>query len=191
MKKIKIYLASKSPRRSYLLSESGFDVKLLSISVDESYPSNLLEDEIAPYISEKKAKVCLELLQNGQIGITADTIVSLNGNILEKPKDTESAMQMLSQLGDKIHQVYTGVSIIYNENIETFVVKSDVHVDPITQEEMDFYIKEFQPFDKSGSYGIQEWFGWVKISKIEGSYSNIMGLPMRELYNRIKNLKGE
>lgn len=191
MKKTKVYLASKSPRRSYLLSESGFDVTLLSISVDESYPSHLVNDEIAAYISEKKANACLELLQKDQIGITADTIVSLNGKILEKPENIDDAVLMLNDLGGNVHQVYTGVSIINNKKIDTFVVKSDVFVDSLNFDEIDHYIKEYKPFDKAGSYGIQEWFGWVKISKIEGSYSNIMGLPMREVYNKIKNLERE
>lgn len=191
MKKTKVYLASKSPRRSYLLSESGFDVTLLSISVDESYPSHLVNDEIAAYISEKKANACLELLQKDQIGITADTIVSLNGKILEKPENIDDAVLMLNDLGGNVHQVYTGVSIINNKKIDTFVVKSDVFVDSLNSDEIDHYIKEYKPFDKAGSYGIQEWFGWVKISKIEGSYSNIMGLPMREVYNKIKNLERE
>lgn len=191
MKKTKVYLASKSPRRSYLLRESGFDVTLLSISVDESYPSHLVNDEIAAYISEKKANACLELLQKDQIGITADTIVSLNGKILEKPENIDDAVLMLNDLGGNVHQVYTGVSIINNKKIDTFVVKSDVFVDSLNFDEIDHYIKEYKPFDKAGSYGIQEWFGWVKISKIEGSYSNIMGLPMREVYNKIKNLERE
>lgn len=191
MKKTKVYLASKSPRRSYLLRESGFDVTLLSISVDESYPSHLVNDEIAAYISEKKANACLELLQKDQIGITADTIVSLNGKILEKPENIDDAVLMLNDLGGNVHQVYTGVSIINNKKIDTFVVKSDVFVDSLNSDEIDHYIKEYKPFDKAGSYGIQEWFGWVKISKIEGSYSNIMGLPMREVYNKIKNLERE
>lgn len=191
MKKVTVHLASKSPRRSFLLRESGFEVQLVSISVNETYPEHLVDGEIAYYISEKKAKACHEILQPNQIGVTADTIVSLDGEILEKPQDISSAKAMLGKLSGNVHQVFTGVSIIHNDNIDTFVVKSDVYVDPITQEEIDFYIKEFSPFDKAGSYGIQEWFGLVKIAKIDGSYSNIMGLPMRELYNKLKNIKGE
>lgn len=184
-----IYLASKSPRRRFLLKDSGFDVNLIDIDVDESYPNDLSVNQIAEFISNKKADACIEKLMRGQIGITADTIVVLDGKVLEKPSTVEEARSMLSKISGTEHTVYTGVTVCLDGEKHSFTVESTVHVSAVSDEDMEYYIEKYKPFDKAGSYGIQEWFGYTQISKIEGSYTNIMGLPMHELYNKLKEIR--
>lgn len=176
----KIILASKSPRRQELLQLMGLDFTVELKEVDESYPEGLRPAEIAVYISEQKAKAFGAV--PGQIVVTADTIVAINGEILGKPKDREQARQMLRQLSGSKHEVYTGVSIISENGLQSFYDLTEVYCRATTSEEIDFYIDNYKPFDKAGSYGIQDWYGVAVVERIEGSYANVMGLPTEKLY---------
>jgi len=178
-----IILASKSPRRQELLKLMGLDFKVELKDVDESYPEGLTPAEISIYISEKKAKA---FKANHEIVITADTIVALNGEILGKPENRVHAQQMLKKLSGKKHEVYTGVTLVKGEKIFSFYDVTTVYCKEVTEQEIDFYIDNFKPYDKAGSYGIQDWWGIVVVERIEGSYTNVMGLPTEKLYNLLK-----
>jgi len=178
-----IILASKSPRRQELLRLMGLDFSVELKDVDESYPDTLSAPEIAVYIAEKKAKAFIG--DANHIVITADTIVAINGEILGKPRDHAEAQEMLAKLSGSSHEVYTGVSINYRGNITSFYDKTTVFCRTLNNEEINYYIDHYQPFDKAGSYGIQDWFGLTVVQRIEGSYTNVMGLPTEKLYNRL------
>ena len=180
-----ILLGSQSPRRSHLMKESGFDIEVKTIDVDESYPEEIQDFEIAEYIALKKAEAYSEILGDYRLGLVADTIVSLEGEILEKPVDREDAIRMLRSMSGRKHQVYTGVCIFDAKKKHHFTCMSDVYFLELSDQEVEYYIDNFKPFDKAGSYGIQEWIGYTKIEKIEGSYSNIMGLPMETVYKSL------
>jgi septum formation protein len=167
---MKVILFSKSPRRQELLSLMGIDFKVVTKEVDESYEEGLSPDEVAKYIAEKKAHAFDDELKD-EILITADTIVSIDGEILGKPTDEADAKRMLQKLSGKTHQVYTGV-----------VFRT------ITNEEIEFYISEYKPYDKAGAYGIQEWIGLTCVTSINGSYTNVMGLPTEKLFLRINEI---
>lgn len=175
-----IVLASKSPRRQELLKLMGLDFTIELKEVDESYPSELEPAAIAMYIAEKKAKVFGAIVN--KIVITADTIVALNGEILGKPKDKLDAYRMLSLLSGSRHEVYTGVSIFKDQQLETFYDLSEVYCRKVSDVEINYYIDNFKPFDKAGSYGIQDWWGLTVVERINGSYTNVMGLPTEKLY---------
>lgn len=176
-----IILASKSPRRQELLSLMGIDFKVVLKEVDESYPDGLSPAEIAVYISEKKARAFDESIEN-EIVITADTIVSLNGQILGKPETPEHAIEMLSALSGKRHEVITGVSLLKEHILHSFYDLSEVFFKPLSADEINYYVAACHPMDKAGAYGIQEWIGMIAVEKIIGSYSNIVGLPTQRLY---------
>jgi len=180
-----ILLGSQSPRRSFLMKESGFDIEVKTIDVDESYPNELEDHDVAEFIALKKAAAYKDILDDYRLGIVADTIVSLDNKILGKPKSKEEAFTMLRSMSGKIHYVYTGVCIFDHENLQSFTCKSTVEFLPLSDLEINYYIENHKPFDKAGSYGIQEWIGYTKIAKIEGSYSNIMGLPMETVYQAL------
>lgn len=184
MIKYPIILASKSPRRQELLQQMGFDFKVVLKEVDESFPSHLSPKEIAEYISANKAKAFDEEINNA-IVITADTIVAIDGLILGKPENFEEAVGMLKRLSGKRHEVITGVSILHQHHINTFSDSTYVYFDSLTDEQITYYLNKYQPYDKAGSYGVQEWIGWVGVNRIEGSYSNIMGLPTHKLYQQL------
>jgi len=177
-----IILASKSPRRQELLTLMGLNFKVELKDVDERYPEGLSPAEIALYISEKKAKA---FSANGEIVITADTIVALNGEILGKPEDRAHAQQMLRKLSGSKHEVYTGVTLVIGDSIRSFYDRTEVYCKAVSNEEIDFYIDNYKPFDKAGSYGVQDWWGIVVVQRIEGSYTNVMGLPTEKLYNEL------
>lgn len=182
-----IILASKSPRRQELLKGIGLNFNVLTKDVDESYPSRLSVYEVAPYLSLKKAKAFedAELPDNYMI-ITADTIVVIGDEILGKPKDKENACEMLLKLSGKKHSVITGVTIRTKDRIKTFSAVSNVVFEKLDSEEINYYVDNFKPFDKAGSYGIQEWIGYIGVSAVEGSYFNVMGLPTQKLYTVLK-----
>lgn len=184
----KIILASKSPRRSQLLSEAGFTFKIKTKDVEESYPADMPVRDVAPFLAKKKAMASIELVQNEEILLAADSVVILGNQIFEKPKDVEDAKRILRQLSGKVHQVITGVCLISKKEKRVFSGVSDVHFQPLTEEEIEYYITNYQPFDKAGSYGIQEWIGHCKILKIEGTYSNIMGLPMELVFRNLAEM---
>lgn len=178
---VPIILASKSPRRQELLKSMALDFSLLLKDVDESYPEDLLPAEIAMYIAEKKAKA-FDLESEKSMVITADTIVAFNKEILGKPTDAGHAVSMLSKLSGQNHQVYTGVSINHNHNIYTFYDVTEVFFRELTQDQIEYYIKHYNPFDKAGAYGVQDWIGLIAVERIIGSYTNVMGLPTEKLY---------
>lgn len=177
-----IVLASKSPRRQELLTLMGLAFTVELKDVDESYPPNLSPAEIAVYISEKKAKA---FSADNAIVITADTIVALNGEILGKPEDRTHAQEMLSKLSGSRHEVFTGVTLVKGDKTFSFYDRTEVYCKAVTSEEIDFYIDNYKPFDKAGSYGVQDWWGIVAVQRIEGSYTNVMGLPTEKLYNEL------
>ncbi len=181
-----IILASKSPRRQELLELMGLNFTVELKEVDESYSAELSPAEIAVFIAEKKA---LAFSANpAHIIITADTIVAVDGEILGKPENKVEAQQMLAKLSGKKHEVYTGVSLNYQRQIISFYDKTEVFCRNINSREIDFYIDNYQPFDKAGSYGIQDWFGLTVVERLEGSYTNVMGLPTEKLYQQLLKL---
>ncbi|RZL42713.1 MAG: septum formation protein Maf [Pedobacter sp.] len=180
-----IILASKSPRRQELLKLMGLNFKVELKDVDESYPEDLSPAEIAVYISEKKAKA---FSADDEIVITADTIVALNGEILGKPNDKAHAQEMLRKLSGSKHEVYTGVTLVQGDKKISFYDVTEVSCKVVTDTEIDFYIDNYKPYDKAGSYGVQDWWGIVVVEKINGSYTNVMGLPTEKLYNELLKL---
>ncbi len=184
----KVILASNSPRRKELLGGLGipFEVRTLS-GIDESYPDTLCGEEIPMYISGKKAEAYQQSMADDEMIITADTIVYDNGQVLGKPKDREEAIQMLRQLSGHAHEVITGVSIVTKEKTSQFASTSKVFFASLTDEEIIYYVDNYQPFDKAGAYGVQEWIGYVAVTCIEGSYFNVMGLPIQRLYTELKS----
>ncbi|WP_124641379.1 MULTISPECIES: Maf family protein [Amniculibacterium] len=178
---MKLLLASNSPRRKELLQELGFEYQVVNIDCDESFPENLPSEEVAAFVSLLKSNAYSNL-DNDEILITADTVVALEGTILGKPKDKEDAKKMLQQLSGKTHQVYTAFTLKNNDKSITKTDVAQVSFLEISDQEIEFYLEKYQPYDKAGSYGVQEWLGMAKISKIEGSYYTIMGLPTHEIY---------
>lgn len=181
-----IILASQSPRRQYLLKELGLDFEIRTTQVRENYPEGLTPEQIAIYLSELKSdSFDTARLDDHAIVITADTIVSVGGEILGKPGNYTEAVRMLKKLSGRKHDVITAVTLKSKIKRKTFFVISSVIFKELSQEEIDYYIDNFQPFDKAGGYGIQEWIGYIGINKIEGSFFNIMGLPVKELYEEL------
>ena len=185
----RVILASNSPRRKELLGGLGikFEVRTLQ-DIDESYPSSLKSEEIPMYISGKKAEVYKQSMADDELIITADTIVYNNGQVLGKPKDRGKAMLMLKELSGHAHEVITGVTIVTREKTAQFASTSKVYFAELTDEEIVYYVDIYKPFDKAGAYGIQEWIGYVAVTRIEGSYFNVMGLPIQRLYTELKTL---
>lgn len=185
---MKILLASNSPRRKELLHSLGFDFEIVSVDCDEVYPPDLPVDQIAGYLSELKSKAFRDLRED-ELLITADTIVAVDSEILGKPADYLHASEMLNKLSGKTHQVYTGITLTTSKQRMTETDVAHVEFEDISKEESDFYIKKYHPFDKAGSYGIQEWLGMTKIKKINGSFYTIMGLPTHLIYSLLKDFK--
>ena len=189
LNKYKIILASNSPRRKELLSGLGVDYEVKTLpDVDESYPDGLSGEEIAKHIARGKAEAYRSLIQADELVITADTIVWLDGTVMGKPKDEEEAKDMLMRLSGKTHQVITGVCLTTASMQKTFATVTDVTFAILTDEEVDYYVTRFQPMDKAGSYGVQEWIGFVGVENLSGSYFNVMGLPIQRLYTELKKL---
>lgn len=186
LQKYEIILASQSPRRQQLLHDLGLAFSVQSMNVDESFPDNLGMDEIPVYLAEKKATAFLPQLKNNQLVITADTIVWLNGHVLNKPAGYEEAYRMLSNLSGQKHQVITGVCLLSSEKKVSFYVATDVWFKELEDKEIRYYLDHYRPYDKAGAYGIQEWIGYVGIHHIEGSFFNVMGLPIQTLYEQLK-----
>lgn len=184
-----IILASNSPRRRELLSGLGLDYEVRTLpGIDESYPDTLQGEEIPVYISSKKASAYLDALKDNELLITADTIVWLDGRVLGKPADEDEARQMLRDISGKTHQVITGVTLATTTFQKSFASVSQVTFASLTEEEISYYVTHYHPMDKAGSYGVQEWIGFIGVERIEGSYFNVMGLPVQRLYNELKKL---
>lgn len=189
LNKYKIILASNSPRRKELLSGLGVDYEVKTLpDVDESYPDGLSGEEIAKHIARGKAEAYRSLIQADELVITADTIVWLDGTVMGKPKDEEEAKDMLMRLSGNTHQVITGVCLTTASTQKTFATVTDVTFATLTDEEVDYYVTRYQPMDKAGSYGVQEWIGFVGVENLSGSYFNVMGLPIQRLYTELKKL---
>lgn len=190
LKKYRIVLASNSPRRKELLAGLGLEFTVRTKSgIDESYPSTLVGDEIPQHISKKKSDAYLPELADDELMITADTIVYCDGQVLGKPKDVADAKRMLRMLSGKTHDVITGVSITTKSLQHIFAVTSKVRFASLSDDEIDYYVTNYSPFDKAGAYGIQEWIGYIAVEGLEGSYFNVMGLPVQRLYSELKKIQ--
>lgn len=187
LKNYKIILASGSPRRQAFFKELDIDFEIEVKKIDETFPSNLMRSEITDYISQQKASAFTNLQKNDLL-ITSDTIVLLEDEAIGKPKDFEDAREMLRKLSGKMHEVITSVCFTSNGFQKTVNDVTKVWFKNLSEEEIDYYIKTYQPFDKAGSYGIQEWIGYIGIEKIEGCYFNVMGLPIRLVYKTLNDI---
>ena len=189
LKKYKVLLASNSPRRKELLAGLGIDYEVKTLpDIDESFPGGLSKVETATYIARAKADVYRNIMQPDELIITADTIVWLDGEVMGKPVDDEDARRMLRALSGKTHQVITGVCLMTIDSQKAFATVTDVTFCHLSEEEIDYYVERYRPMDKAGSYGIQEWIGFVGVESISGSYFNVMGLPIQRLYTELKKL---
>jgi len=184
-----IILGSASPRRRELLSglDIPYEVKIIP-GVEENYPSHLLREEIPVYLARLKASAYHHLLAENDLLITADTIVLLNGKVLGKPADETEAMEMLRTLSGNTHEVITGVCLTTRQQEKTFHAVSCVKFAELDEDEIRYYVQKYKPYDKAGSYGVQEWIGYIGVERIEGSFYNVMGLPVRMLYSCLKEL---
>jgi len=184
-----IILASKSPRRQHLLAELGLQFRIIDhIDMEEVYPASLRAEEIPLYLARAKAACCERFIDPNTILITADTIVWLENGIIEKPVDQEDAVNMLLKLSGRMHEVFTGVCIKTMAAESSFYASSKVYFRQISEEEIHYYVEKFNPLDKAGAYGVQEWIGYVGVERIEGSYFNVMGLPVQHLYCELLKL---
>ena len=190
---MKILLGSQSPRRRELLAGLDVDFRVVAIDADEHYPEGLQGGEIPYFISRAKAEAYGEPLAEDEVLLTADTIVWVPGEggrggvMLGKPKDEEEARRMLRLLSGRMHAVYTGVTLRTREGMQTITDKTEVWFRALTEEEIAYYVEKYQPLDKAGAYGVQEWIGYVGVTKIVGSYFNVMGLPVERVWENIMN----
>ena len=184
--KYKLILASNSPRRKELLAGLGvpFEVRVLQ-DIDEHYPENLPVNEVARYIAKEKADAYRRIVAADELIITADTVVIVGDEILGKPMDEADAVRMLRLLSGRTHQVMTGVCLLTAEKERCFDVTTDVTFKTLTDEEIHYYVNRYRPFDKAGAYGIQEWIGYIGVTGLNGSYYNVMGLPVQRIYQEL------
>lgn len=184
--KYKLILASNSPRRKELLAGLGvpFEVRVLQ-DIDEHYPENLPVNEVARYIAKEKADAYRRIVAPDELIITADTVVIVGDEILGKPIDEADAVRMLKLLSGRTHQVTTGVCLLTAEKERCFDVTTDVTFKTLTDEEIHYYVNRYRPFDKAGAYGIQEWIGYIGVTGLNGSYYNVMGLPVQRIYQEL------
>ena len=180
-----IILASKSPRRQNLLKELGFNFEIITKEIAEIYPPELQKEKVAVFLSELKASAFKQGLKPNDLILTSDTIVCLGDEIIGKPTDREDAIKMLGKLSGNKHEVITAVTLLSKEKQHTFYDVTEVYFKELSAQEIEYYIDNYKPFDKAGSYGIQEWIGYIGIEKISGSYFNVMGLPVKRVYDEI------
>lgn len=180
-----LILASSSPRRQYLMKEAGFQFRIEKPEVEETWPDDLPLHQVARYLAEKKAEFFRPFMKE-EIIVAADTVVIINDNIVNKPGDRAEAIEMLSRLSGQTHLVMTGVCIISREREESFDDTTRVTFQQLTREEIEHYVDNYKPYDKAGAYGAQDWIGMVAIRGIEGSYFNVMGLPVHLVYQHLK-----
>lgn len=181
-----IVLASKSPRRAQLLRDAGFNFRIHQMDVNEDFSSDMPVAEVAAYLADKKAAAAdLDIMNDNEILLTADSVVVINNQILNKPGSKEEAFEMLQLLSDKTHIVYTGVCLRNMDKKVVFSNQTNVTFGTLSDHEINYYIEQYNPMDKAGSYGIQEWIGFCKIRKIEGEYANVMGLPVYAIYEEL------
>lgn len=182
---LNLILASSSPRRQYLMKEAGFQFRIEKPDVEESWPADLPIHHVARYLAEKKAEYFRPSMKN-EVIVAADTVVIIDDTIVNKPEDRAEAIRMLTALSGRTHIVMTGVCIISREREESFEDTTLVTFQDLTQDEIAHYVDNFRPYDKAGAYGAQDWIGMVAIQKIEGSYFNVMGLPIHLVYQHLK-----
>ena len=183
----KLVLASNSPRRKELLRGLGFPFEVRTLpGIDESYPEELAGADIPLYIARKKAEAYRGQMGSDELLLTADTIVWIDGQVLGKPADAVDAMRMLRLLSGRTHQVFTGACLTTTERQKLFSCCTDVTFSPLEEEEIAWYVEHFRPMDKAGSYGVQEWIGYIGCSGMQGSFYNVMGLPVQRLYQELK-----
>ncbi len=189
LEKYKVILASNSPRRKELLAGLGVEYEVRTLpDIDESYPDTLKGADIPLYISKEKADAYRDMLQAGELMITADTIVWLDGKVLGKPGDREDALQMLRAMSGRTHEVFTGVCLTTTDWQRSFAAQTEVRFSVLSEEEITYYVDHFHPMDKAGAYGVQEWIGYIGVEYISGSYYNIMGLPVQKLYKELQKI---
>jgi septum formation protein len=181
----KIVLASKSPRRQELMKGLDISFEVRTMEVDESFPPALQREEIPLFLSKLKAQAFLPEMKANEVVITADTVVWVNDHVLNKPEDRDEAIAMVNELSGNQHVVYTGVTITAKDRALSFYDETKVYFEALTQEEIEYYIDKYQPYDKAGSYGVQEFIGYMGINKLEGSYFNVMGLPVHQVYKKL------
>ncbi|MDE6354048.1 MAG: Maf-like protein [Prevotella sp.] len=192
LKKYKIILASNSPRRRELLAGLGidFEVRVLE-DIDETYPEGSLKPQEVPlYISTKKAEANRRIMGDDELLITADTVVIVDDEVLGKPVDAADAVRMLRKLSGRTHSVVTGVCLATSGMQRNFTVTTGVTFKELTDEEIEYYVTEYKPFDKAGAYGIQEWIGYIGVTGLDGSYFNVMGLPVQRIYCELQHFAG-
>lgn len=187
LKDCTIILASGSPRRQQFFKDLGIDFEIRLKEVEEIYPPHLQAEEITNYLAELKANAFEGEINSGELLITSDTIVWHHNQCLGKPKDKEDAFRMLQSLSDATHEVITSVCFKTNKKTETFHEITKVTFQELSEEAIQYYLDHYKPFDKAGSYAIQEWIGYIGISKIEGSYTNVVGMPMHLVYQKLMN----
>ena len=182
-----IILASNSPRRKELLAglDLQFEVRVLE-DIDESYPNDLPTQKIAEFISKKKADAYVQTIADDELVITADTVVILGDEVMGKPHGEADAKRMLGELSGRTHQVTTGVTLSTRERQMSFSVVTNVTFKQLSSDEIDYYVRSYHPMDKAGAYGIQEWIGYIGVTALEGSYFNVMGLPVQRIYEALK-----
>jgi len=189
MNKYKIILSSNSPRRKELFSGLGLDFEVRVVDgIDESYPQELSPSEVPVYIAKKKATAYS--VSDDELIITADTVVIVGDEILGKPLDAADARRMLLLLSGRTHKVATGVCMTTCERQRSFAVNTDVTFRILADDEIDYYIKNYRPYDKAGAYGIQEWIGYVGVTALNGSYFNVVGMPVQRIYDELRNSFG-
>lgn len=184
----KIVLGSGSPRRKFLLEEMGFHLEIISLDIDESYPLAMPTEQVAVYVAEQKMKALKEKKEENELLLTADTTVICGHDLLGKPENELHAKEMLKQLSNNVHVVNTGVVISYEDKTEKLSCLTEVSFRALSDTQIDYYLKSCKPFDKAGSYGIQDWIGLVGIKRINGSYTNVVGLPTDEVYQTIREI---
>jgi len=177
----KIILASQSPRRKQILQEAGIEFEIRTKDTPENFPDNIPKHDVPVYLAKKKAQAFLSELNKDEIIITADTVVIIDNEVLNKPANKEEAIQMLQKISGRMHEVVTGVCISSLDKQESFSDLTKVYFLPMSLTDIEFYVDNFKPFDKAGSYGIQEYIGYIGIEKIDGSYFNVMGLPVHKI----------
>ena len=182
----KILLASKSPRRQELLTAAHIPFTMIEVNVEESFPAEMDAEDVPEYLAKKKADAAISFIKDTEVILAADSVVIKNNEIYNKPEDRAEAIEMIKTLAGHKHLVITGVYLLGLNKTLGFSEYTYVWIDKMSEEEIEFYIDQFKPFDKAGSYGIQDWIGWAKVSRIEGSYANVMGLPVQRVYEELR-----
>ncbi|MDQ3017098.1 MAG: Maf family protein [Bacteroidota bacterium] len=180
-----LLLASKSLRRSELLRAAGIEFSLIDVEVEEDFSSDMDVAEVPEYLARKKAEAAVIIMPPDHLILAADSVVIMNDTIYNKASDREEAINMIGQIAGKEHLVITGVFLCDHHNAIGFSEHTLVWIEPMSRQEIEYYVDLQKPFDKAGAYGIQDWIGWAKISRIEGSYSNVMGLPVHRVYEEL------